>query len=57
MENDNGLTALAILRTLVMEYPGLVDGETQVNGADLVDSVSQSLDDCPELAQALKQGG
>jgi len=35
--------ALAILENLVAVYPGLLDGETEVNGADLVDALTSAI--------------
>jgi hypothetical protein len=46
--------ALAILELLVIEFPGLLDGETEVNGADLVDSLSNALDGATALKTVLK---
>lgn len=37
--------AMHIIQQLVELYPGLVDGETQVSGADLIETISNYLDD------------
>lgn len=36
--------AMHIIQQLVELYPGLVDGETQVSGADLIETISSYLD-------------
>lgn len=36
--------AVLIINQLVELYPGLVDGETQVSGADLIETISSYLD-------------
>ena len=37
------VAAKALLLDLINDFPGLLDGETEVNGADLVDSLSRSI--------------
>jgi hypothetical protein len=46
--------ALAILESLVTEFPGLLDDDIEVNGADLVDSLSNALDGATALKTVLK---
>lgn len=46
--------ALTLVTELVAEFPGLLDGETEVNGADLVDAVSRLLDGATALKMVLK---
>lgn len=47
--------ALAILESLVTQFPGLVDGETEVNGADLVEALSLAIHGSDELRSYLKK--
>lgn len=37
--------AVHIINQLVELYPGLVDGETEINGADLIETISSYMDD------------
>lgn len=57
-ENDKlkfvKVDALGLLEQLVAEFPGLVDGETDVNGGDLTDAVTRALADNEELTEYLR---
>lgn len=46
--------AFAMLQALVNEFPGLVDGDTEVNGADLVDALTHGISDSASLAMILR---
>jgi hypothetical protein len=35
--------ALSVLESLVSEFPGLIDGGSEVNGADLVDALTRAI--------------
>ena len=37
------ITAKALLLDLIDDFPGLLDGDTEVDGADLVDALSRSI--------------
>lgn len=41
MEVANLFVAAEAFKALAQEFPGLIDGETEVNGADLVQAVTQ----------------
>jgi len=43
VRGDHARIALNILRSLAREFPGLVDGETDVNGADLTDALTDAI--------------
>jgi hypothetical protein len=45
--------ALAILEQLVNAYPGLIDGDTEVNGGDLVEALTQAIGESENLHEYL----
>lgn len=45
---------LALLKMLVREYPGLIDGYTPVNGADLVETLTSAIADNDLLSNLLE---
>ncbi len=53
MNKQTNEQAFNLLLRLVEQFPGLLDGEEPVNGADLVDCLSSLLSDRPELKEEL----
>lgn len=47
--------ALVLLQTIIQEYPGLIDNKTEVNGSDLIESLTYHLDDLYELKEYLQK--
>jgi hypothetical protein len=43
-KNKNETLTLETLKRLVSDFPGLSDGETEVNGADLVDALTEAVE-------------
>jgi hypothetical protein len=44
----------SLLRSLAENFPGLVDVETDVNGADLVDYLTYQIDKCEQVKQDMR---
>lgn len=46
--------ALGLLEQLALEFPGLLDGETDVDGGDLTNTITRILADNEELTEYLR---
>ncbi len=49
LKASHGKTALFSLTLLTERYPGLLDGDTEVNGSDLIETITGMLDAAPYL--------